>query len=169
MTQTVCSNCKKVFDQKNFHKKSKNHFCCKECEVSFRRENYIYTKSKNNEIILCKNYAIIVIKNKGNTPYACQVDLEEIGNLKQYYWHLKYDNRHPELIGYVETRVRGKRIFMHRFLMNPAVNEVVDHINGNTFDNRKKNLRICSQSINCKNQQNAKNIYYNKIQIWSTY
>lgn len=38
----------------------------------------------------------------------------------------------------------GKQIRMHRVIMNPPENMVVDHINGNTLDNRKKNLRICT-------------------------
>ena len=37
MTITICSNCKKEFNQKYFHKESKNHFCCKKCEAEFRK------------------------------------------------------------------------------------------------------------------------------------
>jgi hypothetical protein len=40
-------------------------------------------------------------------------------------------------------------VYMHRFLMNPAVGMTVDHINKDTLDNRKANLRVCT------NQQNV--------------
>ena len=40
---------------------------------------------------------------------------------------------------------------MHRFLLSPKDNEIVDHINGNGLDNRKSNLRLCTPSQNNQN------------------
>lgn len=117
---------------------------------------------KKNEIILCDDYAIIKIHNKLLGDFDCLVDKEDLKILSQYYWTLKYDKRHPNLVGYVETHPNKKRLFIHRFLMNPPSGMVVDHINGNTLDNRKNNLKVCTQGCNCKNQTKSKNIYYNK-------
>lgn len=44
-----------------------------------------------------------------------------------------------------------KKILMHRFILGAGSGESVDHINGNKLDNRRLNLRLCSQSNNCKN------------------
>lgn len=53
------------------------------------------------------------------------------------------------------TYVTGvqKPILIHRFLMNPKNNEVVDHINGDPTDNRRKNLRITTQQKNLLNKE----------------
>ena len=43
-------------------------------------------------------------------------------------------------------------ISIHRFLMEPKEGEVVDHINGDRSDNRRKNLRITTQQNNLLNK-----------------
>jgi hypothetical protein len=48
---------------------------------------------------------------------------------------------------------KGTHISMHRFLMKPPKGMVVDHINGNGLDNRRSNLRICTQQQNLYNSR----------------
>lgn len=47
---------------------------------------------------------------------------------------------------------KGKQIivYMHRLIMNPP--DVCDHINGNRLDNRRSNLRNCTQGQNTMNR-----------------
>lgn len=58
-------------------------------------------------------------------------------------------------------RKNGKQIkqtlFMHRFIMSATDNEHVDHKKGNVRDNRKSNLRTCSQHQNRMNRVLNKN------------
>lgn len=69
--------------------------------------------------------------------------------------------------------VRTKDKLLSRIVMNCNENDnnlVVDHINGNTLDNRKCNLRLVTQAQNMLNKSSSKNssskylgVYYDKI------
>lgn len=52
---------------------------------------------------------------------------------------------------YVQKRVNGKNIYLHRYIMNCPKGKYVDHINHNTLDNRKENLRITTNANNLRN------------------
>lgn len=56
---------------------------------------------------------------------------------------------------YVVTDNKGKRIYMHRLILNAKTTEIVDHINGNCLDNRKENLRICTTMENTRNRKKS--------------
>ena len=74
------------------------------------------------------------------------VDDEDYDSLITHRWHISK--------GYAWTRKYGKnpsRTPMHRILMSPPQGFVVDHINGNPLDNRKTNLRICTEAENNRN------------------
>jgi hypothetical protein len=75
---------------------------------------------------------------------------------------------------YVQGYYEGRTIGMHRWIMNPPLDKVVDHINRNPLDNRRCNLRILTQGENLQNKRVYKNsksgvrgVYWDKIQkLW---
>lgn len=56
--------------------------------------------------------------------------------------------------GFYATRRKGKNnTSLHREIMQAPKGLMVDHINGDTLDNRKCNLRLCSNKENQRNQK----------------
>jgi hypothetical protein len=61
---------------------------------------------------------------------------------------------------YVYAVFGKQQALVHRMIMGAKTNELIDHINGNGFDNRKENLRFCNRIQNGQNRgPNKKNKY----------
>lgn len=79
------------------------------------------------------------------------VDDGDYAELSQYKWHIK-NNRGTLYVQRTKSRLLGKgSVLMHRQIMSAPKGQQVDHINHNGLDNRRDNLRICS---NAENQHN---------------
>ena len=70
------------------------------------------------------------------------------------FWYLLV---RPNDIKVTTNLQTGKTIYLHRVIMNPPDGMVVDHINGDGLDNRRQNLRICTQRDNVKNRKQNRN------------
>ena len=120
---------------------------------------------KENEYLIQDDYAILITFSKTYGVFKSLIDIEDVEKIKNFYWRIRYDRRNPK--HYIETWVKGKRIHLHRFLLdlnnayNP--NETVDHINGDSLDNRKNNLRICTKKENSQNRVNPRKCNKNSI------
>lgn len=55
-------------------------------------------------------------------------------------------------LGYIIGNVNGKITRLHRYLVGAPDDMIVDHKDSDPSNNRKSNLRICTQSDNVKNQ-----------------
>lgn len=84
------------------------------------------------------------------------VDVEDIPKIFNNSWHI-FNNRDKKYIRGWDKRLK-KKVLLHRLIMEVIdFKDQVDHINGNTLDNRKSNLRICSHRDNILNRDKYKN------------
>jgi hypothetical protein len=77
------------------------------------------------------------------------VDYERMKRLKNMKWSVVI--KRNGLIYFQKRLPGGKLVELHRWIMNPKKGEYVDHIDGNTLDNRRQNLRICTNAANLRN------------------
>jgi hypothetical protein len=82
------------------------------------------------------------------------VDPEDYYRLKKFNWYLliwnkKFYARCNIKIGSTET----KTVSMHRMILNAPKGILVDHINGDSLDNRRANLRFATHQQNACNSR----------------
>jgi len=78
------------------------------------------------------------------------VDAEDFPRLNKYTWsaHRRGRNRWYAYGSQPDRTL----IAMHRLILNAPKNRVVDHIDRNSLNNTKRNLRLCTQAQNCCNR-----------------
>lgn len=96
--------------------------------------------------------------------YEVLVDKEDYDEIKGMKWYISpyHHKKDGKMSLYVECGTysvfNGKsiqhKIRLHRFLMGCLTNDgkIVDHIDGNTLNNQRSNLRICSAEGNAQNR-----------------
>lgn len=92
-----------------------------------------------------KGYVIGRPTNSDNLFY---VDSEDFKTVKNHIW--------SERCGYMMTYINCKRVRMHRLIIgeeNIPEDMVIDHINHNTRDNRRCNLRVVTKRQNSLNSR----------------
>ncbi len=89
--------------------------------------------------------------------YKVQVDDDQLAELAKWVWH-----GIPQSKNRLKVRVRGykngdgshlHRKYLHRIILSVVDPKIeIDHINGDTLDNRRANLRILPRSENQRNR-----------------
>lgn len=101
----------------------------------------IYGIIKNNKYHIYGDTVFVKFTNC-NEYFLCDLDDWEI--LKEHAWMKSKD-------GYAVANIGGKQPKMHRMIMGTPKGMVTDHIcpiSSGVVDNRKSNLRVCTQKEN---------------------
>ena len=75
-----------------------------------------------------------------------QIDDEDLAEVSRYRWTTLFADK-----VYAKRNCKGTHILLHRQLLNATPGQFVDHINGDTTDCRKCNLRLVTLSQNAQN------------------
>jgi hypothetical protein len=108
--------------------------------TTFRR------KGARNEIEVGADVARIWLL--GRTPCFTLIDARDVPLVLGRYW---FAHRNGNTT-YVSSGPSGERISLHRVLLQPERWQCVDHIDHDGLNNRRSNLRVCT---NRQNQWNA--------------
>jgi hypothetical protein len=90
-----------------------------------------------------------VAKIKLTRSKEALVDDDDLPKLSMHKWWCNIYNKVP----YAGTNINQRTVLMHRFIMSATGDEMIDHANGDSLDNRKSNLRLCNYSSNGANSK----------------
>src|SRR3990167_4927601 len=96
------------------------------------------------------------------------VDDEDFEYLNQWKWYAK--NSRGIEYAYRHKTINGKLIciIMSRLIMGNPKNLTVDHKDGNSLNNQKSNLRICTQGQNaCNRRKTVGRIPYKGVYLYN--
>ena len=108
-------------------------------------------------------------RNSTNKLFS-KIDDEDYEKVSKYKWSI-LKNKFNKVYACRQYKYNGKlvRVFLHRIIMNVVTNEKIDHIDGDSLNNQKINLRKCTNIENTYNQKTSvrntsgyKGVHWNK-------
>ena len=79
------------------------------------------------------------------------VDAQDYQKLNKRTWYVNGERSYAVSLARPEDNVKTKMVFMHQLVCPSGKGMITDHINRNTLDNRRSNLRSCPKSVDRQN------------------
>jgi hypothetical protein len=115
---------------------------------------------KNHYEINPDSTASLVIYSPRYGKIVSTVDTSQIAIMAPVRWYAAWHPRRK--VFNIRGKLNGKAISLHQLIAGKQAGKVVDHVNGNTLDNRKANLRLVSNAENQHNQRGARGYYWSE-------
>lgn len=143
-----CSHCGAIRKGNVYRNKV---WLCRKHYDQYRKHGYFLdnlkdNKGNKNDFVFNDNYCEIILKNKDfEIVGVAKINIEDYELCKNHKWYL-------DSSGYARTSLNGKKVRLHRFLLNSQKGDIVDHINRNRLDCRRNNMRIVTSQENSINR-----------------
>lgn len=98
-------------------------------------------KRKDNTFVEEKSFYKLFPEDSGE---EILIDKDDLSRVQRFYWNIDSN-------GYVVASVNGNQQYLHRYILNVEKGDIIDHLNQNKLDNRKKNLRVVPHRVNLLN------------------
>ncbi len=143
--QCTCERCGKPFNEKPARvREGRGRFCSKVCRYA------------PNAIQVSGDVAFMELTDHlNNLKAAVKFDAADVPMIKELgkRWAPSWSESHKQYRAVARTE--NGSVLMHRWLMNAPAGMLVDHINHDTLDNRRSNLRLVTHSENEQNRRGA--------------
>ena len=92
---------------------------------------------------MTKPYRVIQL-TKG---FVAVISSEDFRRVNRHSWRVHFSAGSKRKVGkpYARATIKGRDVYLHRFIMEPPDDMHVDHRNHCTLDNRRENL----ENVNC--------------------
>jgi hypothetical protein len=115
-----------------------------------------------NDYEIRGNITAIFLRKKDGTVFETLIDTNDLTKVKEfpYTWFVCWNKTTKSFYARGNSpRVNGKSssVFIHRWILNVSKGLVADHINHDTLNNTRANLRVLTQSENLQNYKGAYN------------
>ncbi len=94
------------------------------------------------------------------------VDDADYDLLSRWDWYAWWSGS----VWYARRSHKGKKLYLHREILKAGKDDVTDHVNHDGLDNRRCNIRVCTQLQNARNKPPRKNqsskykgVYWHKL------
>lgn len=116
-----------------------------------------WRKGEKNPCEVGGDSAVLTLRRRSGETLRTVIDAQDVQAVLDFpgRWH-PWFNRHTQS-WYVRANVpaaNGKKslVWLHRFIMKAPAGFVVDHMDGDSLNNRRSNLRVVSDTVNKLNR-----------------